>query len=107
MSAALTFVLATSSTAVSSAPPSGEAAGDDEAELFCTAVDGPATVWSAVSCANAGSARTSAADAIRVGLMRIAPLLHGSFDRVSRPLPGQCREEEKNADQQDGDDDEQ
>src|SRR5437764_2948065 len=99
----------TSSTAVSSAPPSGKAEGEASCWTGAPELDvagAGETGRGAVCWASAGRASTSTADAIRSGLVRIASLRDGGFDCVSRLLLGQRREEIDHADQQDGDDDE-
>jgi shikimate kinase len=102
------FELETSSTAVSSAPPSGSDEEDEEAGLFWTADVGAGPVGcGADCCASAGSARTTAADALRMSLVRIAP---GRGDRdldgVGWLLLWRAGKEEESADNQHGDDDE-
>ena len=83
-----------SSIAVSSAPPSGSVVGAG-ATLFCI---GTVVVVIVDCCASAGSARTTAADAIRMALARIASGRgHGDLDRVGRLLLRQPRQEEQGA----------
>ncbi|MEA3081923.1 MAG: hypothetical protein QOD54_1591, partial [Sphingomonadales bacterium] len=85
--------------AVSSAPPSGNVEDDVVGETpFCVGVDGTgcgdADCW-----ASAGSARTTAADAIRIALVRIASGRgNGDLDRMGRLLLRQPRQKEQCAD---------
>ena len=108
------FWFETSSTAVSSVPPSGDTSSTVES---CGAAAGFAG-WlagaglptggcgGAVCWATAGSARTIAADAISRSLVRIASLRDRHLNLVGRLLPGQSREEIEAADYDHGDDDE-